>query len=121
MKNYYEIKKFKALYLKDSLVIQITNKENLIFIMDSVLTEEHYLYSPPKINERHCYKKGMILFKDVFSINWKNVNSEVFSNLDYNIDCGNIDKFIFSIDIIIWKVIGACTIYSAFPDIHICE
>lgn len=72
MNNYFEIYDLKNIYLEDSFVLGIKEKNNEIeFIVDFVLTENHPLYSIPKENENYCYKKGILLFKGVTSVLWE--------------------------------------------------
>lgn len=97
MNNYFEIYDLKNIYLEDSFVLGIKEKNNEIeFIVDFVLTENHPLYSIPKENENYCYKKGILLFKGVTSVLWEERKKNFFFDKNNEIDYGNIDCFYFS-------------------------
>ena len=97
MNNYYDLDSFKDVYLEDSFVLEIQESDDeVIFIVEAVLTENHPLYTQPKVNEQYCYKKAKITFKDCKSINWGKKSIRPSTDAGGNIDYGNIDSFVFS-------------------------
>lgn len=94
MSSYFEWVGFKDLYLEDSFVLGIDEKEGEIkFKMEFVLREKHPLYNQPKQGEEYCYKKGSIIFEGVRSIEWLERNDTYFIDASGEEDYGNIDIF----------------------------
>ena len=99
MSEYYEWRYFENIYLEDSYVLEIKeSNEQLSFIMDIVLHENHYLYSKPLQGEQYCYKKGKIVFRRLNSIKWISRNLKPIIDIDGTEDFGNIDCFELSSD-----------------------
>ncbi len=97
MNNYFEIDGLKNIYLEDSFVLNITEKNDEIrYEVEFVLTENHPLYSTPSEAEQYCYKKGNLLFKGVSSVVWDDRSNKNFVDKNDEIDYGNIDCFSFS-------------------------
>lgn len=95
MKYYYEISGFENLYLEDSFVLSIDDSgEDVIFIMEFVLTEQHPKYSEPRPDENYCYIKGRIKFIKPKFIRWVSRSKSSFVDKNGEIDFGNIDSFI---------------------------
>lgn len=94
MSKYYEWDQFKNIYLEDSFVLNIEDKDNKItFTVEAVLTEKHPHYSPPQQNEKYCYKTLKIVFNNMNSVKWFRRSGMVFTDADHNEDHGNIDCF----------------------------
>lgn len=94
MINYFEINGFEHVYLEDSFVLKIEELDNdLIFILDLVLTEKHPEYTSPSDDEQYCYRKAALFFKKCGSINWKEKSDDYFSDSNGEVDLGNIDSF----------------------------
>ncbi|MCP4487956.1 MAG: hypothetical protein GY820_11645 [Gammaproteobacteria bacterium] len=97
MNNYFEIGDLKNIYLEDSFVLNITEKNDEIrYEVEFVLTENHPLYSTSPEIEQYCYKKGALLFKGVSSVIWEDRSNKNFVDKNNEIDYGNIDCFSFS-------------------------
>ena len=97
MNNYFEIDDLRNIYLEDSFVLNIAEKNSEIkYDVEFVLTENHPLYSEPLETEMHCYRKGVLLFKGVSSVIWENRVDKHFVDKNDEIDYGNIDCFSFS-------------------------
>ena len=94
MSDYFGIKGLENFYFEDSFVLAIEeSKDELAFLLDLVLTEEHPLYSEPKYDEQYCYKKARLIFKKCEAINWIEKTNNLFSDNSGEIDLGNIDSF----------------------------
>lgn len=94
MSKYFEWDDFKNIYLEDSFVVDIVESDDQIsFIVEMVLAEDHPMYSSPRAGERYCYKKGKILFEGLESARWLSRNIQPFTDADDNEDYGNIDCF----------------------------
>ncbi|MCS6127919.1 hypothetical protein G3485_13075 [Shewanella baltica] len=95
MNSYHEISGFESLYLEDSYVLGIDDSgEDVVFIMEFVLTEQHPKYSEPNNSESYCYIKGKIKFIKPKSVRWLNRSKNRFIDKNGEIDLGNIDTFI---------------------------
>ncbi|MEF1326916.1 hypothetical protein [Vibrio sp. M260121] len=94
MNNYFEINSLRNIYLEDSFVLGITEKNNEIeYEVEFVLNESHPLYIPPKETEQYCYQKGLLLFKGVSSVTWEERTNKFSFDKNDEIDYGNIDCF----------------------------
>jgi hypothetical protein len=95
MDQYYKWNIFKGLFLEDSFVIDIKEDYNtIIFKMEFVLNEDHYLYKKPFKHEQYCYKTGYIYFNNVIEKKWILKNNSFLSvDADNESDKGNIDVF----------------------------
>ena len=52
--NYSEINELKDIYLEDSYVLKILESRNeIIFELDAVLTQNHPAYDFPKLDEKY--------------------------------------------------------------------
>lgn len=97
LNNYFEIDDLKNIFLEDSFVLNITEKNNeILYDVELVLTENHPLYSEPLETEMYCYRKGALLFKGVSSVIWGNRSEKYFIDKNDETDYGNIDCFCFS-------------------------
>lgn len=94
MSAYYEWRGFEAVYFEDSFVLDITSsKKEITFTLEIVLQESHSLYETPKQNEQYCYKKGLLVFKNIQSVEWNKEIDKNFTDLAGEKDLGNIDEF----------------------------
>ncbi len=94
MSSYYDWEDFAGIYLEDSFVLSICELDNEIsFIVEAVLTENHPLYVPPKEGEQYCYKKGKIVFQGLKQVEWIDRNEAPFTDAAGEEDYGNIDVF----------------------------
>ena len=99
MSNYYDWEGFTDIYLEDSFVLCICESSNEIsFIVEAVLTENHPLYAPPKSDEQYCYKKGKIVFQGLKCVKWISKNETPFTDASGEEDYGSIDVFQLSND-----------------------
>jgi len=97
MNSYYKWHDFKNVYLEDSFVLEIDETDDeLSFILEVVLTENHPLYTPPNSDKQYCYKKGEIVFQELQSVKWINRNTRPFIDANGSEDYGNIDFFTLS-------------------------
>ena len=56
MSKYYDWDSFKNIYLEDSFVLGIEESDNqMSFIVEMVLTENHPMYSSRHKDEQYCY------------------------------------------------------------------
>lgn len=89
----------KNLYLEDSFVLSIDEFEGeIVLSMDFVLNENHPLYSAPSSEENYCYRKGKIKFTEPKVVRWIKRNENRTTDLNGEVDFGNIDTFIKSDD-----------------------
>ena len=99
MSSYYDWEGFADIYLEDSFVLGICESPNEIsFIVEAVLTENHPLYRSPESDEQYCYKKGKIVFQDLKHVKWISRNEAPFTDASGEEDYGNIDAFELSND-----------------------
>ena len=99
MSNYYDWEGFADIYLEDSFVLGIYESSNEIsFIVEAVLTENHPIYTPPESDEQYCYKKGKIVFQGLKCVKWISRNETPFKDVSGEEDYGNIDVFQLSND-----------------------
>jgi hypothetical protein len=92
--NYYEIPDLEKIYLEDSFVLGIKETDdNVVFLMEFVLTELHPEYSLPQKDEQYCYRKGKLSFNRCGKITWLNKSMEQFFDKNGDVDMGNIDSF----------------------------
>ena len=90
--NYPEIAGLEHVYLEDSYVISLRfDKNNLCFKLLLVLSEQHELYSPPKIGEQYCYRNATLNFKNPLEVQWNSISMMPITDANYSIDFGNID------------------------------
>ncbi len=95
MMNYFDIAGFEHVYLEDSFVLSIEESDDqVIFIVELVLTEGHPLFSKPRDDEQYCYRKGKIKFMSCRSINWHSRSNMQSVDKNDEVDLGNIDSFI---------------------------
>ncbi|KJY74129.1 hypothetical protein TW78_08835 [Vibrio coralliilyticus] len=94
MSSYYDWEDFADIYLEDSFVLRICESYNEIsFIVEAVLTENHPLYRSPESGEQYCYKKGKIVFQGLKCVKWISKNETPFKDVSGEEDYGNIDTF----------------------------
>lgn len=99
MSNYYHWEGFAGIYFEDSFVLGIYESSNEIsFIVEAVLTENHPLYTTPESDEQYCYKKGKIAFQGLKRVKWISRNETPFKDVSGEEDYGNIDVFQLSND-----------------------
>jgi hypothetical protein len=80
-------------YLEDSYVLSIQEENNSItFLLETVLLEEHPLYTEPLVSEAHCYKEGTLSFPNTQSYSLVRSNAEPVKDPDGSVDYGNIDE-----------------------------
>jgi hypothetical protein len=93
--NYYEIDKFKGIYLEDSFVLDIKlNLKSLEILLEAVLQETHPLYILPLPTERYCYHKARIVFSDYKKIVFQKDITIPYEDSSETVDYGNIDTFV---------------------------
>jgi hypothetical protein len=95
--NWTELEIFKGINLNDSFVLSwsLERSRLSIYIEASIWPESKY-YSKPKKNEYTCYKKAVLSFVGVESIEGLKPIDTVHSttDLDGTIDYGNIDSLL---------------------------
>ena len=94
--NYFELsKEFSEVYLEDSYVLGYLEDYNqLEFLIEFVLTEKSPFYSSPESGNQYCYKKGRLIFPGIKAIEWKRQTFKKTTDLNGEIDYGNIDSFV---------------------------
>lgn len=96
--NYQFLQGFEDVYLEDSFVLGIHERNNRFIVEgEFALLEGHPHYSKPKKGEAHCYLKGAIEFGNASKVTWHKKGSHVFTDADNEIDLGNIDMFHYEI------------------------
>jgi hypothetical protein len=94
MTDYCKMSGLENIYLEDSFVLTISESSNeLAFLLDLVLTEEHSLYSDLNEDEQYCYKRARLTFKECKAIKWVEKTNNQFSDSSGEIDLGNIYSF----------------------------
>ena len=92
---YHELPGLEAVYLEDSWVLRIHgDRHRLRFWLDLVLLEVHPLYRPARPNEQHCYRRAVLIFEDVRSIEWDEVRFDPAKDATGEVDFGEIDAFV---------------------------
>jgi len=93
--TYHNLTSLDNVYLEDSYVYSIDeNTDSVVFNTLLVLEKDHPLYTPPKPNKQHCYKKAQIVFSNPESITWEDKNFQPRLDDDGETDIGNIYAFI---------------------------
>jgi hypothetical protein len=94
LENYWTFFGFENVYLEDSYLLNVQiNNSSIEFLVETVLTENHPLYTHPLPNEQYCYKKYKIKFPYVRDYQWINKKMTPIHNPDGSVDYGNIDEF----------------------------
>jgi hypothetical protein len=92
MKPYYDIPALHDIYLEDSFVLGIEERDGGIsFTVDAVLTADHPRYHEPEPGEQYCYAGVVLAFRETTSIEWLERSDHVFTDPDGEQDLGNID------------------------------
>lgn len=90
--DYDLIDGFENVYLEDSFVLKISQCEDKFeFLLEAVLREQHALYRSPKGGEKYCYKKCILQFTRVTSIEWLERHEVLSIDATGEQDLGNID------------------------------
>ncbi|QZP35860.1 hypothetical protein [Pseudomonas sp. DR48] len=93
--NYYEILSLSNFYLEDSYVLSIDEAAgSLTFELEAVLTKNHPQYEEPQNGEQYCYRKVLLRFFSVDSIEWLDRRLIGFVDSTGDLDYGNIDSFV---------------------------
>ncbi|UOK36226.1 hypothetical protein MJP36_17095 [Pseudomonas palleroniana] len=93
--NYYEILSLSNFYFEDSYVLSIDDVAgSLIFELDAVLNSNSPQYEEPKNGEQYCYRKVLLRFFNVDSIEWFDRRRMGFVDSTGDLDHGNIDSFV---------------------------
>jgi hypothetical protein len=90
---YYELPGLEAVYLEDSFVTRLIESDREIsFLLDLVLRESHPRYSPPKSDERYCFRPAKLTFANPRRVTWERKDLDR-PGIDASgeIDYGNID------------------------------
>jgi hypothetical protein len=96
-KQYFEESDLSNIYLEDSWVNAIYESDsNLIFDLNAILTEKHYLFSLPKPGEMFCHKRARLTFVNVENIKWERIRMVANIDVHGKVDFGNIDKLTIS-------------------------
>jgi len=95
MTPYFELPGFEHLYLEDSYVLGLEEPaDELVFLMEFVLTETNPVYQPPRPDEQYCYRKGRIRFDGIKAVEWLRRDFKPGTDADGCVDYGNIDVFL---------------------------
>jgi hypothetical protein len=86
--DYYQIPELSGVYLEDSYVLAIHEYDDrLIFDLDAVLTESHPSYEPPKDGDQYCYRRALLSFSGVSSVEWARKRFIQFTDASGDGDC----------------------------------
>jgi hypothetical protein len=97
MTPYFELPGFQHLYLEDGYVLGLEESaDELVFLVEFVLTEAHPVYQPPRPGEQYCHRKGRIRFYGINAVEWLRRDFKPNTDRDGSIDYGNIDSFLSS-------------------------
>ncbi|WP_241975561.1 MULTISPECIES: hypothetical protein [unclassified Cryobacterium] len=92
MRDYWTIAGFAGLYLEDSWVLHIVARPGVLeFVVDLVLQESHPSYEAPQTGEQYCYRRGVIRFDTVSSLDWKGQGAVPAVDATGEPDYGSID------------------------------
>jgi hypothetical protein len=92
MRTYDELPGLEHLYLEDSFVLGIDERDGAIaFTVEAVLTEGHPRYHSPLPGEQHCYARVALTFRAVADVEWPERSDHVFTDPDGSQDLGGID------------------------------
>jgi hypothetical protein len=92
MRPYDELPGLEHLYLEDSFVLGIDEREGgIAFTLEAVLTEDHRCYHPPEPGEQYCYARVVLTFAKASAVEWLERSDHVFTDPDGTQDLGGID------------------------------
>lgn len=95
--NYWQFSGFENIYLEDSYVLSINAKTSIQILLETVLTENHSLYTQPLPGEQYCYRRMTVNFPHPQTYYLVLNNISPIADPDGSVDYGNIDEF-FSAD-----------------------
>lgn len=95
--NYWQFSGFENIYLEDSYVLSINAKTSIQILLETVLTENHSLYTQPLPGEQYCYRRMTVNFPHPQTYDLVLNNISPIADPDGSVDYGNIDEF-FSAD-----------------------
>ncbi len=91
--NYWQFPGFENIYLEDSYVLSINAKTSIQILLETVLTENHSLYTQPLPAEQYCYRRMTVNFPHPQTYDLVVNNISPIADPDGSIDYGNIDEF----------------------------
>lgn len=91
--NYWQFPGFENIYLEDSYVLSINAKTSIQILLETVLTENHSLYTQPLPGEQYCYRRMTVNFPHPQTYDLVVNNISPIADPDGSIDYGNIDEF----------------------------
>jgi hypothetical protein len=92
MRSYDELPGLEHLYLEDSFVLGLVERDDAIaFTVEAVLTEEHPRHRPPLPGERYCYARITLTFAGTTDVEWLERSPHVFTDPDGSQDLGGVD------------------------------
>ncbi|MEG5060558.1 hypothetical protein QUB60_22100 [Microcoleus sp. A2-C5] len=91
--NYWQFPGFENIYLEDSYVLSINAKTSIQILLETVLTENHSLYTQPLPAEQYCYRRMTVNFPHLQTYDLVVNNISPIADPDGSIDYGNIDEF----------------------------
>jgi len=95
MMSYETIPGLEDLYLEDSFILEVEERAGVLRLhMEFVLTPNHAEYEPPKPGEHHCYRRGVLAFRDVEQASWTGPGLKPSRDANGEIDFGNIDSLV---------------------------
>lgn len=94
--DYFQLIPFTNVYLEDSYVLGIEERENeLLFELELVLLEGHPYYSEPAKDKQYCYRRAQLSFLGVKKVQWLRKDLHQITGIDEEVDYGNIDQMWF--------------------------
>lgn len=93
MKYFEWIEALSDIYLEDSYVLEIRERDSVIeFEMEFVLRENHLCYTQPESGERYCYRRGILRLSNCANVKFDR-SATINTDATNEIDFGNIDIF----------------------------
>ena len=96
--HYYEaFSDLAGVYLEDSWVLELAPSDHgLSFRLETVLTPEHPLYTPPKPGKRHCYRLAWLSVEGEAPPDIRLKGSRPAIDATGEPDYGHVDSFAFN-------------------------
>jgi hypothetical protein len=94
MAGYEEIAGLEDVRLEDSWVLGVYESDaSLSFDLETVLTERHPEWEPPKPGEMYCYRRTALIFPNVRGVEWVERGTRPATDATGEEDWGHIDTF----------------------------
>ena len=94
MTSYEDLPGFDGVYLEDSYLLSVEEDDDIVFVVEAVLTPKHRQYAPPRPGEQHSYRQQRIVFPAPAQAQWLERHFMPITDPDGSVDYGNIDDFV---------------------------